>query len=195
MHRSSRTWGNNGNSKNSVFHIFSKHFSTYTQTALKHLLCQNRILAIIARFKILTQLGKQLWNKMLSVHVVFFFSISFLKMFNKIHSEIQKIVFPNVFNFHLSGFSLIHVSTLWFQQIWLNDNNIKWTINGKNVKRCNSNPVYQSCVCATCKHTDVKKKMFHYPDVNSEITFKFAMFGLYCANQPSVSEYMTVHTV
>lgn len=124
-----------------------------------------------------------------------FFSISFLKMFNKIHSEIQKIVFPNVFNFHLSGFSLIHVSTLWFQQIWLNDNNIKRTINGKNVKRCNSNPVYQSCVCATCKHTDVKKKMFHYPDVNSEITFKFAMFGLYCANQPSVSEYMTVHTV
>lgn len=34
-------------------------FSTHTQTALKHLLPPNRVLAVIVRFKTLTQLGKQ----------------------------------------------------------------------------------------------------------------------------------------
>lgn len=36
-------------------------------------------------------------------------------------------------------------------------------------KKCNGNIGYQNCVCATCKHTDVR---IHYPDVNSEITLK-----------------------
>lgn len=55
-------------------------------------------------------------------------------------------------------------------------------------KRCNVNLVYQGCVSATCKHTDVKKKkMFHYPDVNSERILNIEMLYLYCANQPSVS--------
>lgn len=70
--------------------------------------------------------------------------------------------------------------------------NYKWQ-NFQNKR--NGNLVYQSCVWATCKHTDVKKKMFCYPDVNSEITLNIGMFCLYCANQPSVSEYMPVHTV
>ena len=54
-------------------------------------------------------------------------------------------------------------------------------------KKCSGNLVSQGCVSAMCKHTDIKKKMFHSPDVNSEITLNIEMLYLYCANWPSVS--------
>lgn len=62
--------------------------------------------------------------------------------------------------------------------------NYKWQTC---TKKRNGNLVSQGYVSAMWKHTDVKKKMFHYPDVNSEITLNIKMLYLYCANWASVS--------
>lgn len=62
--------------------------------------------------------------------------------------------------------------------------NYKWQTY---TKKSNGNLVSQGYVSAMCKHTDVKKKMFHYPDVNFEITLNIEVLYLYCANWASVS--------